>query len=367
MGFSVKQFSALTFLNCHDKTKALYGEFGGYPMTAVQEPGDKLLAVCIFANAPERLGQFAETGIQQWAQQQSGISSAEYENRRITLKFSTARPNCEEYIEGLLRSLTEMLKNNDFTTCCNGCGADVYGGYYLIENLGAYYCSSCASAAESMLEEQKQEKAAMRANPIGILAGALAGGLTMALLTFILWQMDFIAAASGLAAALVMYACVKKWGGRLPIWGVVLCLAVMLGSTVFSLRYAVAFKLRGSIQEAAATLDVTQEGLDDAKAVLAECTDEEIYELTEGRTRSEIMENIRVSEEALSVTEGHETTMECYKDLSELLDMDLLKDWKKNYYKGLIYLLLIGMLISTCMMIALYSETNGHYKMVWLG
>ena len=367
MGFSRQKFLNQTLLNCHDKTKAFYGELGGFPMVAAQNAQNKQLVVSVFAKAPEELGNFAETNIQQWAQQQSGISSADYEFNRLTITFSVARANPEEYIAQLLHALTEWLKSRGFTPCCNGCGADVYANYYLIEDIGAYYCSGCASSAESTLEDRKIEISSNRVKPLGILAGALAGGLTMFILTFLLWKINIIAPAAGLVAAVVLYACVKSWGGRLPIWGVVVCLGIMLGATIFSLRFAVASDLHQTIGELKAETDISREELDVAKGYLAMYTDDEIFEMTGGQTRAELMDGIEVNEQALEIIEGHDTTMDCYKDLSKLLDIELLSDWKRDYHKGLLYMLLVGMNFSILLMSAAYKESNGHYKMICLG
>ncbi len=139
----------------------------------------------------------------------------------------TKRKTMENLREGL-EALTAYLRQNGLSDCCQDCGAVQDADACCVAGAVSLLCPSCFASRSGALDLEQQEKDRKSENMIGGFVGAFLGSLLGAAAIVIFGQLGYVAALSGVVAAVCTMKGYELLGGRLTKKGIVISIAMIL-------------------------------------------------------------------------------------------------------------------------------------------
>lgn len=226
----LRSLSDRTGLRMDLQDETLFGCFRGYEtIVSFSQNNQLLLTVCVSSDrgAPDA------HAIKQFAKQTRSLGGCSVSRYAVTffLRGALNRNKLCEQLADALEAITAYLREGSYQNCCQACGAAAQTDACCMSGEPALLCGSCFSSAERSALEQKETEMQREESVLRGTVGALLGSFLGALVVLLLGQLGYVAALSGVVAAVCTFKGYEKLGGRLTKKGVVIslvCMAVMI-------------------------------------------------------------------------------------------------------------------------------------------
>lgn len=332
MAFQANKFSEATELRYEQKQSVFWGDYNGFPIALNYNAQRSYFTFVLCAKCPE--GADINTALKEWEKGCQGISQSVYERNMLRCIISIAGIHSNDKVIENLNAVTAFARMQGLVPCCSTCGDTAYYAPHMVnENLVMLFCDGCVAKIELSFESTRAEEDAQKPKIWGIALGILIGAAVLFVITYILYQMGYMAYISGYAGLLAALFAIKKFAGKLnapiAILAAVVCMAVAYLTPCFAMSQDLAKYVREDFipgMEAdgfdAATLEEYGTLLEQG---LASMSDTELQE-TFGGTRAELEETRITVTESVSLMNDYQTTGAWFRDLWEVADYQIFED-----------------------------------------
>lgn len=332
MGLNIKQFTEATELHYEQKQSVFWGDYNGFPIALSYNAQRNYFVLALCARCPE--GADINTALKEWERGCQGISQSVYERNMIRCIISIAGMHGNDKVIQNLTAITSFARMQGMIPCCSNCGDTSYYAPHMVnENLVMLFCDPCAARVEQSFAETRSEEDAHKPKAWGVALGILIGAVVLFVITYLLYQMGYMAYISGYAGLLAALFAVKKFAGKLnapvAILAAVVCMAVAYVTPCFAMSQDLAKYIREEYipgMEAdgfdVASLEDFSKALDEGLATLSEAELQETF----GSSRAELEDTQIIVAESISLMTDYQTTGAWFQDLWKVTDYEVFSD-----------------------------------------
>lgn len=169
------------------------------------------------------------------------LAKAEMKNHSILLSVATPNlaKNLPKVLNDVIEPLLTQLINIGCTSGCGNCGdTDAQLSQYEVNGLHYYICDACAKRIEESLQENQQNKKAMKSQFVPGLVGAFLGSLIGAVLWVLIYKLGYIAGLAGAVTAICAFKGYEMFGKHLDKKGVFSSIVIAILVIFFANRIA---------------------------------------------------------------------------------------------------------------------------------
>lgn len=238
----------------------------------------------------------------------------------------SVKKNGEMYA-AFLDSITRVLRDFNMHSCCNLCGSTRSTDFYCANGHLVLACPSCLNRLEQELNAQRETAAQMPEDRVHGILGAAIGALVLALLTWILWEMGYIAYITGFVGMTVAVTLYKKFAGKISIVGAVICTVMCLVFSIGTNYFCVAKEFVKVFAEDGSyvhTLQSSMSKLEELSSEIYSLSDEDIRLNTEYERKEDFIDAynsaLATYKTELEFAREHQSIPACMGDMSEILD-----------------------------------------------
>ncbi|CDD53055.1 MULTISPECIES: hypothetical protein [Ruminococcus] len=239
----------------------------------------------------------------------------------------SVKKNGEMYA-AFLDSILSVLRNFNMHSCCNLCGSEQSLDYYCADGHLLVACPSCLNRLEQELGSKRETASMVPEDRVHGILGAAIGALVLALMTWLLWEMGYVAYITGFVGMTVAVTLYKKFAGKISMVGAVICAVMCLVFSVGTNYFCVAkefVKVFADDGKYVQAVQQTKSELEAAAADVYNVSDEDIKLYSEDYNSKD--EFIAAYNNALSTcktelefAKDHQSIPACMADMSEILD-----------------------------------------------
>lgn len=250
--FSKKVCSQLLDGSLTDRKTYVSGRWRGFYVT-LNAVGKQLYSVKISAYQSSdpgnaALGRFLE------ARKNVNKQIDSYNIYNYSINIFLTRPplvkNFPAHFNEALMPVFNYLATNGYVSGCYECGTqNAQIDCYNVNDEHLYICGNCAQKIQGSLESNKQALLAQKSKLLPGIVGALLGALVGIVVYFVLWQIDIIAALSGLVTAFCAFWGYRKLGSALDKKGIAVCVVIILLAAFLSVRLSWAYDVYSVLRE----------------------------------------------------------------------------------------------------------------------
>lgn len=359
MGFHTQRFAESTGL-CYDKKECVFwGEYFGYPISLCWNAQRNYLIFTFCVDQPE--GVDMDAAIREWQLQHAGFTNCQYQNNMLRGVFVIRGRKPNEATIDNLQLLIEFLQQKRVSPCCAECGTTTGHYQYLLNGTALSFCSGCADRVDQAYAANQEEQTNRKAKPIGVALGALIGAAVLFIVTYILYELGYIAYISGAAGVFTALFCAKKFGGKITLAGglftVALCLLVAFLTPCFCVAKDFSEHLQSLDMNSA---EIREMGVD-LKEALDTLTSEEIESYI-GCTRAELQQTYDEALEMADLMDDHPDTWACFVDLAALMKTEMFSPAKGELIKNILWGVLSVIIAACCTLPGIIRSDNGKYR-----
>lgn len=360
MAFHPKKFLAQTGLHYDAKTQSFWGDYAGYSVFVryIAQRGFLIFRLC--GKLPESNSTDFNAWLQQWQLEHSGISNAEFSGTQLQAMLSLSSRDTDANAVSNFSLLVETARQYGLIPCCGGCGVEYGYEPYQVNDIGIALCSSCAMHVEEQLQQNQTEKSSEKGKLWGVLLGTAIGAVVLFLLTYILWQLGFLAYITGYVGILVSMLCIRKFSGKLTKGAAAFCVVVCLAVAVATPCICIANEFAKNFSENALDAKEYMATFEELRTDLDTCDDELLYEYY-GESRSELESLWKDGSETLTLVLEHTTMQECLTDLPTLLKDEDYSEVKGELIKDILWGVLSIIIGAAVTLPAAVGESSGKY------
>lgn len=336
MALHSKQFCELTGLQ-HDKAaNTFYGTLQGYPVYLLFLPRKNTVIFRLSAKTPaDDNAPALQPLANEWCTTHSGVSAISFKNRCLSAAVSLTPKNTEENLSAVTAALVAFAASQSLIPCCMSCGAESGYRMYLLDDSGVTVCDPCKPYVEQNIQQAADDAAAVRANPVGHIIGAVIGAAVVFFLTFIVLKASYLSVLTSFAGVLLGLYLMRKFGKKLTVpalvFCTVLCLIAGFAAPVLHFSEVIADFNTENAAQAQQVCDAYQ-SLEEL--IVSIPADEPLPE-----ELGDIGKYKEMNEQARCIL-NHTDSQSCLKDMPELLKMDTYSDLKPELIKCLIITLI---------------------------
>lgn len=341
MALHPKKLCELTGLQYDKAANTYWGRLQGYPvfLTVVPRRDTVVFRLIAKAHAEEEAAEL-QSQANTWCTTHSGVTGLAYRDRSLAAAVSLTPKNTDDNLAATVGAIVSFAASQGMIPCCMSCGAEYGYRAYLLDDGGVTVCDSCKPYIEQKLLEAKQEAAEVRANPIGLAAGALIGAAAVFVLTFFVLKLSYLSMLTGYAGVLLGLFLMRKLGKKLTVPAVivcaVLCLIAGFAAPVLEFANTLASTNAENADSAQKACDSYQELLDMYNGL----SEEQLTQLDElGEDTFSMDKYEKIYTQAKMIID-HTTTASCLKDMPQLLSTDYYKSVKPELIKCILFALL---------------------------
>lgn len=352
MAFQANKFSEATELHYERKQNVFWGDYNGFPIALNYNAKRSFFTLALCAKCPE--GVDLNAALKEWEKGCAGISQSVYERNMIRCIISIAGVHSTDKVIENLNAVTAFARMQGLVPCCSVCGDTTYYAPHMVnENIVMLFCDNCVGKIEQSFEATRAEEDAKKPKAWGVALGILIGAVVLFGITYLMYQMGYIAYISGYAGLLAALFAIKHFAGKIntpiAILATVICMAVAYLTPCFAMSQDLSKYVRedfipGMTEDGfdAATLEEYGALLDEALATMSDSKLEETF----GGTRAELEETQITVSESVSLMNDYQTTGAWFRDLWEVADYQIFEDTEikgelvKNILWGVLSVLL---------------------------
>lgn len=226
-----------------------------------------------------------------------------------------------------LDSITRVLRDFHMHSCCNLCGSTQSLDYYCANGHLVVTCPSCLNRLKQELSAQRETAAQIPEDRVHGILGAAIGAVVLALLTWILWEMGYVAYITGFVGMTVAVTLYKKFAGKISMIGAVICTVMCLIFSVGTNYFCVAkefVKVFAEDGKYVQALKESQSGLEALGSEVYALSDEEVRLNSDYSSKDEFLEAyneaLATCRTELEFAENHRSIPSCMADMSTILD-----------------------------------------------
>ena len=219
----------------------LQGTISGYPVCV--RDGGTLWEVAVNARAGANLPAYTmDKLLEELRSANKKIKMASYDGKKVALAFKRTRSVASQ-IRMVLDRLVSYLTENGYTPCCVACGEDHPTTLSAINGRLDMLCDGCYNGIVGELESNRQNLAQKKGNMVTGLVGAFLGALLGGVLWVLIYQFGYIAGIAGLVSAVCALKGYEKFGGKVSVPGVVVCLVIVAVVIYFAHNIGFAYEI----------------------------------------------------------------------------------------------------------------------------
>lgn len=341
MALHPKKFAELSGLQYDKAGNTFWGTLQGYPVFLTVVPRRDTVIFRLIAKTPsDEVSADLQAQANAWCTSHAGVTGLAHRDRCLAAAVSLTPRNTDENLSALTAALVSFAASQGLIACCMSCGAEYGYRSYLLDDGGVTVCDSCKPYLEQKMLEAQEEAADVRANPAGLIAGALIGALAVFLLTYFVLKMSYLSMLTGYAGVLLGLFLMRKLGKKLTTPAVVIftVLCLIAGVAAPVTHFANLFATTNHENYDKAMQEVT--GYQTLEDMYSELSEEDLAKLDEmGEDKFDMEKYKQYYENAKLITE-HTTTGSCIKDLPKLLNSEYYSAAKPEFIKCLLFALL---------------------------
>lgn len=352
------------------KANLCWGSLQGFPVYIKIVPRRDTVIVRLAAKLPETLTQDdLQKEIALWSSAHPGVSGMSYLAQEHTLSaaVSLTPRDTDGNLAARVTEFVSFAANLAMIPCCMFCGSEYGVRDYVLDDNGAAACDSCRPQLEQRIADIREEKAAEPANVFGQLLGAVVGGAAVFLLTYLVLKMSYLSFLTGYAGIMLGFFAIKKWGKKLNIASVVICMVLGLAGGIMASYFHFGEAIAKNNQE---NYDLANEICSDyaeLEELFKDVTDED-YDMLEEITGEHIdMAAYREQYETAVLIRNHQTFSECMTDFKKMMNMELYSDLKPDLVKCIIYAVLSVIVAALTLAPRMLRESSGVHTLRELG
>lgn len=374
MAFQANKFSEATELRYERKQNVFWGDYNGFPIALNYNAQRSYFMFALCAKCPEDAD--INSALKEWEKGCQGISQCVYERNMLRGIISIAGIHSNDKVIENLNAVTTFARMQGLVPCCSACGDTTYYAPHMVnENLVMLFCDGCAAKIEQSFDATRSEEDAQKPKIWGVALGILIGAAVLFVITYILYQMGYMAYISGYAGLLAALFAIKKFAGKLNAPIAILAAVVCMGVAYLTPCFAMSQDLSKYVREDfipgmeedgfdVASLEEYASVLDEGLAAMSDAELQEIF----GGTRAELEETRITVAESVSLMKDYQTTGAWFRDLWEVADYQIFEDTEikseliKNILWGVLSVL-IGAILTIPGMVR-SAKTRYHIRRV---
>lgn len=224
-------------LSLHKEMQTIYGEFNHYQVLLIpnKEAQQFTLKLSLKQNDKMPNSEIAK----QVVSESKVIKNCQVQGRQVfyLLKASRITKNTTgEKLKETLEIITNFLKDNQFQSCCEECGAEGTEDFYNVARTPTICCENCFKQHSDMVTKNEQTQEQKPENFITGLVGGLLGALIGVAAIILFGQLGFVSALSGIIMAVCSLKGYELLGGKLTTKGILGTSIIMIVMVYFGTR-----------------------------------------------------------------------------------------------------------------------------------
>lgn len=321
----------LTGLFSDKQTGAYFGTYGSYSVFIKPLENRMEISAAFEDGVPGDL-MMLQSALNSIPSQHKYMQTCQYNapTRQVVCTWKqlaqSVKKNGEMYA-AFLDSITRVLRDFNMHSCCNLCGSTHSTDHYCANGHLVVACPSCLNRLEQELNAQRETAAQMPEDRVHGILGAAIGALVLALLTWILWEMGYIAYITGFVGMTVAVTLYKKFAGKISIVGAVICTVMCLVFSIGTNYFCVAKEFVKVFAEDGSyvhTLQSSMSKLEELSSEIYSLSDEDIRLNTEYERKEDFIDAYNTAlatyKTELEFAREHQSIPACMGDMSEILD-----------------------------------------------
>ena len=238
-------------LSFHQEMQTIYGEFNDYKMVLLPSKETQFFTLKLSLKEKGELPN--SESIQRVIDDSKVIKNSQVQGHLVHYVLKAGRitkATTGEKLKEALDRITQFLKTEQFTSCCQDCGIEGAESFYNVSGIPTICCEDCFKLytdeliAMNQVEEEKQD------NFVAGLVGALLGSLVGVAAIVLLGQLGFVSALSGLLMAVCSLKGYELLGGKLTNKGMITTGIIMVMMVYFGTRLDWAISIARFVPEA---------------------------------------------------------------------------------------------------------------------
>lgn len=219
-----------TNLRFDETNGVLYGQRSEYSLLVYAPNESYPYQLLVTLSAKRTSGPLSKAECKAFVKSSKPVASLNQKENILTMsvRASNSQNKLRDNLNEALKALTDFLRTNGFTNCCQLCGQTLETDPCAVHNSYMHLCPDCFTSVSQNETLALQQKAQTKENLIGGIVGALLGTLLGVASIILLSQLGYIAALSGVIMAVCTLKGYELLGGKLSKKGLIICIVLMI-------------------------------------------------------------------------------------------------------------------------------------------
>ncbi|MBR5373003.1 MAG: hypothetical protein IK130_12415 [Oscillospiraceae bacterium] len=361
MAFNNQKFAAATGLIFNKANAVFYGTLDSYPVYCKYITGRTTSMIVRLHAKTEDALDFSQY-LESWRQKQEGVTQIAFKEREMIVMLQIPARDTVNKLANNVFAIVNMARQSGLQACCMSCGRVDSWSHFVLDGDGCTLCESCRMSTQESMEEVARTKSAEPVNYAGTLLGIVLGAAVLFGVTFLVLKAGYVTYLTGLLGAFLTLVFMKKFGHRISYAtaaiGVLVCLVVAVATPAFEFASEIANHCQENKQEAEKYVSSYTElqNLRSDPEVTAD-------ELT---TLNTLLNQHKSDYDAAKMIVDHQTTWECLKDMSTLLDVSTFSSVRGELIKCILWGVLSIIIGMAVIVPGMLRESYGKHSLVRL-